>query len=147
MQTLGSKSVMFCDSRWVYEIFLNTGMLYLFGACVLKASSPAPQYHIYSWQLASFILPVQVFYPLKNKQTRKHSQNQPTKNQPNPNQPEHYSWEWRSTICWPFASLGERVIPLCVQRLVDRLALSALIATAFAFPPSAADLLQCFFIR
>jgi len=46
-----------------------------------------------------------------------------------------------------FPSLGEQVIPMCVQRLADRLALVALITTVFTFSPSAADLLQCFYIR
>lgn len=120
-------------------------MLYPFGACVLKASSPAPQYHIYSWQLASFILPVQVFYRLKNKQ-----ENTPKPNQPKTNQ-------IQTSLNINGENEGARSVgPLqalvsesshCVCRGLQTDWLSALIATAFAFPPSAADLLQCFFIR
>lgn len=74
----------------IYVIFLSSsGMLCLFGACVLKNSSPDPQYQIYSWQPASFILALQVGYCLKSKQTRKQSPNQPTKTQHDPNHPEH----------------------------------------------------------
>lgn len=144
---------MFCDCERDYVIFLTTGMLCLFGACVLKISSPDPQYHIYSWQLASFILPVQVCYCLKTTQTRKHSQNQPTKNPTKSKPPWTLNGEnagVQSVGAWhdgSFPSLSEQVLPLCVQRLADRLALLALIATAFALPPSAVDLLQCFFIR
>lgn len=78
MQTLGSRSIMFCDCGLVYVIFLNTGMLCLFGVCVLKTISSDPQHLIYSWQLESFIL--LLCYHLKNKQ-----ENSPKPNQPRPN--------------------------------------------------------------
>lgn len=142
-----------CDHGWDDVIFLTKGMLCPFGSRVSNNSSPDPQYHIYSWQLASFILPVQICYHLKNKQTRKQSQNQPTNKTNKIQTTLNVNGENKgvqSVGAWhdgPFPSLGEQVIPLCMQRLADRLALLALIATAFAFPPSAADLLQCFFIR
>lgn len=47
----------------------------------------------------------------------------------------------------PSQASVSKVVPACVQRLADRLALVALITTAFAFSPSTADLLQCFYIR